>query len=175
MLYMLLGEVVCVAGFFAVQVAGVVGKAGRLLSWAGASGVAQAERLDASLRGFYRHDWRRFLASVALFFVGWLVGVVQALLILKSLDLPGSLATATIIEALWSGVRFATFFVPASLGALEGANAGAFGALGYSASAGLAFTLVRRASQVVWIAIGVVVLLAMRPARAATPAVADQA
>jgi uncharacterized protein (TIRG00374 family) len=173
MLSLLLGEVLAVGGFLGVQVAGVVGKVGRLLSWAGARGVAHAEKLDASLRGFYRENWRRFLVSVVLFFVGWLVGVVQALLILQSLDLPGSLATATIVEALWSGVRFATFFVPASLGALEGANAGAFGALGYSASAGLAFTLVRRASQVVWIAIGVMVLLAMRPTRAATPAAAD--
>jgi uncharacterized protein (TIRG00374 family) len=173
MLYILLGEVIAVGGFLAVQVAGVVGKAGRVLSWAGAGGVAHAERLDASLRGFYREDWRRFLVSVALFFVGWLVGVVQALLILHSLGLPGSLGTATIIEALWSGVRFATFFVPASLGPLEGTNAAAFPALGYHASAGLAFTLVRRASQVVWIAVGVVVLLAMRPTRAAAPAAAD--
>jgi len=173
MLYMLLGEAIAVGGFLAVQVAGVVGKAGRVLSWLGARGVAHAERLDASLRGFYREDWRRFLVSVALFFVGWLVGVVQAWLILYSLELPASFAMATIVEALWSGVRFATFFVPASLGPLEGTNAAAFPALGYAASAGLAFTLVRRGSQVVWIAIGVVVLLTMRPTRAAVPAAAD--
>jgi hypothetical protein len=64
MLYMLLGEVIAVGGFLAVQVGGLVGRAGRILSWA-APGRAQAERLDASLRGFYREDWRRFLVSVA--------------------------------------------------------------------------------------------------------------
>jgi hypothetical protein len=102
---------------------------------------------------------------VGLYFVGWLLGVVQAFLIVDSLGLSASLAAATIIEALWSAVRFATFYVPASLGTLEGANAAAFGAFGFSASAGLAFTLVRRAAQAVWIAVGVVVLFAMRPAR----------
>jgi hypothetical protein len=67
---------------------------------------------------------------------------------------------ATVIEALASGVRFVTFFVPASLGALDGANAGAFAALGWTASAGLAFSLVRRARQAVWIGVGLGILLA---------------
>jgi uncharacterized membrane protein YbhN (UPF0104 family) len=163
LLYMLLGEVLAVGGFLGVQVAGMVGRAGRLLSWAGGPGGRQAQRLDEALRDFYRHQWERFAMSVACFFVGWLVGVAQALLILDILGLPATVVTATVIEALWSGVRFATFFIPASLGPLEGANAAAFDALGYSAAAGLAFTLVRRASQVVWIALGVVILIAMRP------------
>jgi glycosyltransferase 2 family protein len=69
-------------------------------------------------------------------------------------------ATATVIEAVGSGVRFATFLVPGSLGVLEGANTGLFVALGLSASAGLAFSLVRRARQAVWIAIGLLLLVA---------------
>ena len=56
----------------------------------------------------------------------------------------------------------ATFLVPASLGAFEGANAAAFAALGLGAGAGLAFSFVRRARQAVWIVIGVLVLAAMR-------------
>jgi hypothetical protein len=95
-----------------------------------------------------------------------MLGAVQALVILRCLGLQASFVTATIIEALWSAVRFATFFIPASLGTLEGANTVAFGAFGFAASAGLAFTLVRRACQVVWIGLGVVVLVAMRPDRA---------
>ncbi len=49
-----------------------------------------------------------------------------------------------------------------NIGALEGANAAAFAALGFTASAGLAFTLVRRGRQVVWIMIGLLTLVAMR-------------
>jgi glycosyltransferase 2 family protein len=158
---LLLVEVIGVGGFLLVQVAGVVGKAGRLLAWAGVKGIRHAQRLDEALRGFYLHEWRSFLLSTALHFVGWLIGALEAFLILKSLGLPASLITATVIEAVGSGVRFATFFVPASLGTLEGSNAAAFTALGWAASAGLAFTLVRRARQVVWIGVGVVILMAM--------------
>lgn len=56
-------------------------------------------------------------------------------------------------------------FVPASLRPLEGANAAAFPALGLAASAGLAFTLVRRARQLVWIGFGAAILVAMWPPR----------
>ena len=94
-------------------------------------------------------------------FVGWLIGAVEALVILSSLGLPASLPAAMVVEALGSGVRFATFFVPASLGPLEGANAAAFTAFGWAASAGLAFTLVRRVRQAVWIGVGVAILVAM--------------
>ena len=64
----------------------------------------------------------------------------------RALGVSVPLATATIIEALGSGVRFATFLVPASVGA----------------AAGLAFSFVRRARQVVWIVIGLAVLVLMR-------------
>ena len=163
MLYFLVVELIGAGGFLGVQIAGAVGKAGRVLTWFGGRGVRHAQQLDVALRGFYRDQWPRFLVSVGLYFVGWLLGAVQGVLILQSLGLPGSLVTATIIEALWSAVRFTTFFVPASLGTLEGAVAAAFGAFGFSAGAGLAFTLIRRASQAVWIGVGVVVLIAMRP------------
>jgi uncharacterized membrane protein YbhN (UPF0104 family) len=95
---------------------------------------------------------------------------VEALAILWALGIDTSAVVATVIESLGSAVRFASFMVPASLGAFEGANAAAFAALGYGASAGLAFSFVRRARQAVWIAIGLVVLAAMRAVdrRAAT-------
>ena len=151
---LLLVEVIGVGGFLGVQLAGVVGRAGRALAWLGADRTGHAQRLDDALRRFYRREWRSFLLSAGFHFVGWLVGAVEAFLILAALGLPASLVVATVIEALGSGVRFVTFFIPASLGALEGANAGAFGALGWAASAGLAFSVVRRARQAVWIGLG---------------------
>jgi uncharacterized membrane protein YbhN (UPF0104 family) len=94
--------------------------------------------------------------------LGWLMGVLETWLFLKVLHVPASLATAVVIETLGSAVRFATFFMPGSLGALEGANAAAFAALGFGAQAGLAFSLLRRLRQVVWIGLGVLVLLVAR-------------
>jgi uncharacterized protein (TIRG00374 family) len=163
MLGLLAVEILLVGGFVVTQVAGLVRRAGRLLAWSGLiKDASAAEQLDARLRGFYRQNWRRFLLSVSFHFGGWLLGVLETLVMLYVLSVPVGVGTAAVIEALGSGVRFATFLVPGSLGVLEGANTGVFGALGLGASAGLAFSLVRRARQGVWIGIGLAVLVAAR-------------
>jgi uncharacterized protein (TIRG00374 family) len=163
MLWLLVVEVLAVAGFFAAQVSGLVARAGGLLRRFGVvQDVSRATKLDESLRRYYTTEWRRFALSTGFHVVGWLLGAVEAVIMLWALGIDASLVTATVVEALGSGVRFATFLVPASLGAYEGANAAAFGALGFGAGAGVAFSLVRRARQVVWVVIGLVVLLVMR-------------
>jgi uncharacterized protein (TIRG00374 family) len=162
MLWLLVVEVVAVAGFVGVQMAGIVGRAGRLLEWFGVlKRDDSAQRLDADLRDYYWRDWRRLSLSTGFHLVGWLLGAVEAYLILIFLEIPADLVTATVIEALGAGVRFATFVVPASLGAFESANAAAFEAMGLGAGAGLAFSFVRRARQVAWIGIGLLVLVSM--------------
>jgi uncharacterized protein (TIRG00374 family) len=173
MLWMLVVEILAVGGFFASQLTGLVARGGRLLRTFGVVGdAAYAETLDRALRGYYRQQWRRLTLSVGFHLAGWIVGGVEAFVMLWALGIDAGFVTAMVIEALGSGVRFATFFVPANLGALEGANAAAFGALGLGAGAGLAFSFVRRARQTVWIGIGIVVLFAMRwdAARQATTA-----
>jgi uncharacterized membrane protein YbhN (UPF0104 family) len=178
MCYLLAFQLVAVGGFVLVQVAGGVGRVGRLLAWVGAGRGVQ--RIDGTVRTFYRSHWRTLCLSVGFHFVSWLVGAVEALLILQSLHLPATLVSATVVEALGTGVRFATFFIPASLGTLEGANAAAFAALGWAASDGLAFSFVRRGRQAAWIALGLAILVAMgamrgpvRAAGVATPTRAD--
>ena len=162
MLWLLVVEVAAVAGFVGVQVVGIVGRAGRLLEWFGVlKRDDSAQRLDADLRDYYRRDWRRLSLSTGFHLAGWLLGAVEAYLILIFLEIPADLVTATVIEALGAGVRFATFLVPASLGAFESANAAAFEAMGLGAGAGLAFSFVRRARQLVWIGIGLLVLVSM--------------
>jgi uncharacterized protein (TIRG00374 family) len=163
MLVLLGVELLLVGGFFVTQVAGLVRRAGRLLAWSGLiENASAAEDLDARLRRYYRENWRRFVLSVAFHFGGWLLGALEVLVMLYVLDIPVSMATATVIEAVGSGVRFASFLVPGSLGVLDGANTGVFAALGLGASAGLAFSLVRRARQGVWIGIGLIVLVSAR-------------
>jgi len=156
-------ELLLVGGFVVTQVAGLVRRAGRLLAWSGLiENASAAEDLDARLRRYYRENWPRFGLSVAFHFGGWLLGALEVLVMLHVLDIPVSIATATVIEAVGSGVRFASFLVPGSLGVLEGANTGVFAALGLGASVGLAFSLVRRARQGVWIGIGLIVLVSAR-------------
>ena len=168
MCYLLIVEVIAITGFIVAQVAGGVGRVGRLLAWMGAG--RGAHRIDGAVRDFYRSHWRALLASIACHYVSWLVGTLEVLVILRSLHVAAAVETAVIVEALGTGVRFATFFVPASLGTLEGAYAAAFTAFGWAASDGLAFSLVRRGRQAVWIGIGLVVLGAMGASRASVEA-----
>jgi uncharacterized membrane protein YbhN (UPF0104 family) len=165
MCYLLLAEVIAITGFIVVQVAGGVGRLGRLLAWTGVGRGAQ--RVDGAVRTFYRSHWRALLASIGFHYASWLVGTLEVVVILWSLHLTASLQAAVVVEALGTGVRFATFFVPASLGTLEGAYAAAFTVFGWAANEGLAFSLVRRGRQAVWIAIGLAVLGAMGATRAA--------
>jgi uncharacterized protein (TIRG00374 family) len=163
MLWLLLIELVGAGGFLAVQVAGLLNRGARLLGrFKKIQVLAAAENLDRTLQSFYRREWPRFGLSVGFHLLGWFMGALETWLFLKVLQIPASLSTALVIETLGSAVRFASFFVPGSLGVLEGANAGAFAALGFGPQAGLAFSLLRRLRQVVWIALGVLVLLLAR-------------
>ena len=163
MLWLLLVELVGAGGFLAVQLAGVVTRGARLLKrFKKLQSLAAAENLDRTLQLFYRREWRRFALSVGFYLLGWIMGAFETWLFLRVLQIPASLTTALVIETLGSAVRFATFFIPGSLGALEGANTAAFAALGFGAQAGLAFSLLRRLRQVVWIGLGVLVLLLAR-------------
>ena len=163
MLWLLLVELVGAGGFLFVQVTGLLGRGARRLARFGKlKAIASAENLDQTLQSFYRRQWRRFSLSMGFHLLGWLMGVLETWLFLQVLHVPASLTTAVVIETLGSAVRFATFFMPGSLGALEGANAAAFAALGFGAQAGLAFSLLRRLRQVVWIGLGVLVLLVAR-------------
>ncbi|HEX2442226.1 MAG TPA: lysylphosphatidylglycerol synthase transmembrane domain-containing protein [Methylomirabilota bacterium] len=163
MTWLLLMEVLAVAGFVGAQLAGLVARGGRLLKMVGAiADTAYAETLDRGLRRYYRREWRRLALSLLFHLAGWLLGVLDAIVILWALGIDVSVAAATVIEAFGSGVRFATFLVPANLGSSEAANAGAFAGLGLGAATGLAFSFVRRARQVVWVGLGLAVLVVMR-------------
>jgi len=170
MLALLGAEILMVGGFVGVQLAGGVARGGRLVALIGlAQDASRAERLDRVLRHYYRSQPRRFALSVLLQLAGSLLGVLETVVMLSVLQIPAGLALAVVIEALGSGVRFASFLVPGAVGILEGANTGAFAALGLGAGAGLAFTLVRRARQAVWIAIGLGVMVVARIQAARPP------
>src|SRR5260370_1301550 len=124
---------------------------------------AALQPVDAvgSVGGGAGKGWRGGSLSTGFRLGGWLLGAVEASLILFFLGISADLVTATVIEALGAGVRFATFLVPASLGAFESANAAAFEAMGLGAGAGLPFSFVRRARQIPWIAAPLLVLVSM--------------
>ena len=96
--------------------------------------------------------WRRFRATRT--------GVAPVPLMLRRRNGRGvavELSTATVIEAFGTAVRFATFMIPASLGAAEGGYVVTFAALGLGPAAGVSFGLVRRVREATWAGIGLVV------------------
>lgn len=180
MMWLLGIEIVAIGGFILAQLAGVVRGGGRLLDrlhlgWA-ARRLEPLVGVDDALARFYRRQPRRLAFSIACHFLGWMTSAVEAYVILNLLHVPVSLVGATIIEAFGTGVRFATFLVPASLGAVEGGHVAASVALGFGAAQGLSFSLVRRLREATWVGIGLVALAAMRPRRSsAAPAPAPEA
>ena len=163
---LLVVEVFAVGGFALVQASGALGGGGRLLGRLGKRvGLGGAERfeqglgdLDRALAALYRQRRRRLLASAIVHAVAWATGGLEIYLVLSLLGTPAPLGIALIVESFASGVKFASFMVPASLGALEGGYVVFFEAFGLGAAAGLSYVLVRRLREITWAVVGFLAL-----------------
>ncbi len=170
MLWLLAIEAVALAGFVVAQLRGMLAWGGRLVTQLGVKGVRTEalDRIDDVLARFYRTAPGRLTLSIAFHFVAWLLGAVETWLILGFLGVPVSLTAATVIEAFATAIRFATFLIPASLGALEGGYVLTFAALGLGSTTAVSFGLIRRIREAVWIGLGLVAFAAMRTGGEAT-------
>jgi uncharacterized protein (TIRG00374 family) len=171
-------EIVCVVGFVMVQLAGVLGRGGRLLArfrWAPGRGRAMLEGMDETMQALYLGHRGRLLVSVLLHLVAFVVGTLEIYLIVRFLGVPISLPAAAAIGAFSSAVKFFSFMIPASLGALEGGNMAIFSAFGLGGAVGLTYTLVRRVREIVWITLGFTLLSALtaRPTSLVKPELDD--
>lgn len=163
---LLIAEVLALGAFLVAQTRGLLAQAERLLRrlklYRGPDSSA-LRRVDQVLARFYRSKRARLALSIVFHFLAWLLGSLESWLILRFLGIPVSLMGATMIEAFGASIRFATFVIPGSLGALEGGYAAIFAALGLGGTAGVSFTLVRRMRETVWITAGLVIFAIMRP------------
>jgi uncharacterized protein (TIRG00374 family) len=159
-------EILGVGGFVAVQVFGLLGAGGRVLQRLGllapTGGAQLMGQMDSALAHFYRDQPGRLVLSVTCHYLGWVLGGLEAYLILWALGLPVSLSTAVLIDAFGSGVGFAAFLVPARLGAAEAGQVAVFMALGLGGPAGLTFALVQRVREAAWTGIGFLALTTLR-------------
>jgi uncharacterized protein (TIRG00374 family) len=165
-------ELVALALFVLAQTRGLAAFGGRVLARLGARRFGRHEglgRLDRVLAGFYLQQPGRLALSILYHFAAWLLGALEGWLILWLLGTPVSLVTATVIEAFGTGIRFATFMIPGSLGALEGGYAATFSALGLGGTMGVTFSLVRRLREIAWIAIGLITFALLRVPRPPDP------
>jgi uncharacterized protein (TIRG00374 family) len=159
-------EIACIGGFVLVQTLGIFGGGGRLL---GRLGFGRAERyqaglesLDRWLRSFYRERRGHLAASTLLHAMAWATGAVEIYLVLAFLGIDASFPLVLAVEAFGAAVKFASFMIPASLGALEGGYLAIFRAFGLGGAVGLSYTLIRRLREAVWAAIGYVWLASLR-------------
>jgi uncharacterized protein (TIRG00374 family) len=160
-------QILCVGGFLAAQLSGAAGFGGRLLARSGLGRAVGAQMLglDGALRSLYLRQTRRILVSVACHLLAFAASTVEVYLVLRLLEIPASLATALLIGAFGTALKFVSFMIPGSLGVLEGGNAAIFAAFGLGGAAGLTYTLVRRLREIVWVGAGFAALSLLTPRR----------
>jgi uncharacterized membrane protein YbhN (UPF0104 family) len=163
---LLAAEILGAGGFALAQGAGMFGGGGRLLARIGLSGIERHQDMLVSIDGWlgrlYRERPVGVAASAVLHALAWAVGGLEIYVILHLLGKPVTLETALVLEAFGSAVKFATFMIPGSLGALEGGNAAIFAAFGLGAALGLAATLIRRLREATWVLISLAALAALK-------------
>ncbi|HSR72458.1 MAG TPA: lysylphosphatidylglycerol synthase domain-containing protein, partial [Kiloniellales bacterium] len=146
-------------GFFAVQRLRAASRvaaffAGHRLGHGLRRYLEQIAAVDARFVGFYAGTPGRFAAAFALAFLHWAVAAGEVMAILWFLGAPVGLAEAWAIQTVAELVRAGAFFIPAGLGASEGAMLLLFDALLGRPALGLALALIRRGRELLWIAVG---------------------
>jgi uncharacterized protein (TIRG00374 family) len=120
---------------------------------------SQAHNLDCRIQSFYQQESRRFLAAVGWCFLGWCGGLLETYLILRLLAPESGWPTAISIEALAMILNNLIFFIPGRAGSAEGVRVGVFLLLGLPAAQGVAYSLVRRGREILWLIPGLLILL----------------
>ncbi|WP_437767104.1 lysylphosphatidylglycerol synthase domain-containing protein [Sorangium sp. So ce281] len=116
---------------------------------------------------------RAALAAAALLLLGmWLAEGAETYFFLRLLGVDVSLSEVLSFEVVLALLRAAAFIVPAGLGVQDAGYVAFLTALGVPAAAtvGAAFVLVKRAKELVWIALGLLVFFGGRAAFRPAPA-----
>jgi len=162
-----------VAGFLVVQrrgqLAGLVGERRSLARVVGAERAARfarvAAEVDARIALFHAERPRDLAAAVVLHLGGSSLGALQLWVFLRWMGAPSDLETVALVFLVARVLDLAAFFVPARLGAQEGARMLAMGLAGLDPSLGLLFSLVLRLEQVTWAAAGFAAYAALAAGR----------
>lgn len=140
---------------------------GPLKSWVDRTGTGHwiahkledAHLIDGNIRRFYQEHAAVFFRSFGFNLIAWFGGVLEIYLFLKLTALPAGFGQAFVIETFTMLINNLIFFIPGRLGVGEGGRILLFRTLGYSASAGLSYGLVRRIRELAWIGAGYLLLL----------------
>src|SRR5262245_57994653 len=117
-----------------------------------------AERLDERIGEIYERRQEHFLASVAWCCLGWCGGLIETYIVVRLLSPTAGIFEAVAIETLAMLINTFLFFIPGRIGTAEGVRTALWVLVGFSAAQGIAYGLVRRARELVWLVPGVIVL-----------------
>ena len=119
--------------------------------------LAHIRAVEDRLIHFYVRRPARLAAALAFAFLNWVIGVATIYYTFYFLGEPITFREAWVVEAFAQLARSATFFIPASLGAQEGAFVLVTTAITGNPALGLAVAIVRRARELTWIACGLTI------------------
>jgi uncharacterized protein (TIRG00374 family) len=119
------------------------------------------ERLDRGFAALGRVPRAQVGLSLVMFFVGWLCLGIEGWVILRLLNAHVALSTAISVEAIASMVRIGFFFLPGGLGAQDVSyyELLKFYGVPHAEAIAVAFVITKRAKELVWIAVGYLLLL----------------
>ena len=129
--------------------------------------------LDAvrdSMRDYLKRHPLRYALSIICFIGGYAWGAAEVLVICHFMDISIGVKTALAVEVLSNVIDALMFMVPAKVGTQEAGKTAIFHGLGYAASQGLAFGLIRHTREFCWAAFGFGYYVLKRRRQPAPPA-----
>ncbi len=114
----------------------------------------ELRKIDHEILRFYREEPRRFVASTAFHFGGWILGAAEVFFLSAWLGTPVGVGEAIAIDALSHVAKGLTLFIPGSIGFQEGSIVGLFVFFGHPPAAGVGLGLLRRAREIFCSALG---------------------
>jgi hypothetical protein len=129
-----------------------------------------ALHLDSRIRDFHREHPVRFWASVVCCGLGFCGGLLETYLVVRLLSPERGLAAAVALETLSMAANNLLLFIPGRIGGAEGVRVGVSMVLGLTKAQGAAYSLVRRAREILWVLLGLFLFLHRQARRIASPA-----
>ena len=112
------------------------------------------KKTESETIGVLRERPGSFLLAVAITFLDWQLGVIEALVILRLLHQPITFPQVYAIELLSVVIEGILFFVPAKIGTQEGGKVLIFLAMGLDPMKGLTLGVIRRLCGLFWAGVG---------------------
>jgi len=118
----------------------------------------QVRAVEDNLYTFYERRRGAFYLIFSLNMASHLINVVEVYVILALMQLPSSLLSGFLVEAVTKVINLVFFFVPTRAGVYESGNAVLLQALGMSAAAGVALAIIRKLRAFVWVGYGLLII-----------------